>query len=587
MQKDKLIVANISGFYGDRLAAAREMLTGGAVDFLTGDYLAELTMAILYKAKLKNPQAGYARTFLLQMREVLSLCLEKGVKVVTNAGGLNPRGLAEALQQVASELNLSPRIAYIEGDDLLPRLAELQRVGVEFKHLDRDITLAATNMPAVSANAYLGCWGIVEALKQGADIVVTGRVADTSLVMAPAAYYFQWQRDHWNRLAGAATAGHIIECSGQATGGNYSYHEEVPTYKNLGFPLAEIYADGSSVITKQPNTGGLVSVGTVTAQLLYEVSTPAYITPDVVAHFDTIRIRQQAPDRVLIQDVRGAPATTTAKVTINCHGGFQNELTFLIAGLDIERKVEILKEIIRRQFGNPADSFDQLTFQYFPTHKDNPDSNEEALAQFRVLVTDREVQRAGKFFTAKIIETALCAPAGICLSQPPAPAKPRIVHFPTLIDKTYLQQRVTIGEQVTMVTETVPEEYFRGFELTNNSSQIPFANTITTTAYLGEICAARSGDKGGNANLGVWSKTPAAYDWLRYFLTVERLQELLPATAKCTVKRYEFPNLLGLNFYLIGFLGDGVAASTRLDGQAKTLGEYLRAQRVEIPTDLL
>ena len=244
----------MSGFYGDRLSAAKEMVEGGPIDYLTGDYLAELTMAILYKAQARRPELGYARTFLKQMEGIMDTCLDKGIKVVVNAGGLNPSGLAAALKEVAKTLQVHPKIAYVEGDNLMPRLSTLQKKGVKITHLEKDITLAKYGLPPVSANAYLGCWGIVEALKEGADIVVTGRVADASVVMGPAAYHFGWKRNSWDQLAGVAVAGHIIECSGQAVGGNYSHFEEVPTFKNMGFPIAEVFEDGSSVITKHPDT---------------------------------------------------------------------------------------------------------------------------------------------------------------------------------------------------------------------------------------------------------------------------------------------------------------------------------------------
>ncbi|MFK7937385.1 MAG: acyclic terpene utilization AtuA family protein [Saprospiraceae bacterium] len=586
MPKSTIRIANISGFYGDRLSAAHEMITGGEVDFLTGDYLAELTMAILYKSKLKRPTGGYARTFLKQMQQVMQLCMERGVKVVTNAGGLNPKALAEALQKVADELNLSPKIAYIEGDDLMPRLSKLQKEGVVFKHLDRELTLKDSKMLPVSANAYLGCWGIVEALQQGADIVVTGRVADTSVVMAPAAYHFGWQRNDWDQLAGAAVAGHIIECGGQATGGNYSLHNEVPTYKNLGFPIAEMQADGSCVITKHENTGGIVNIGTVTAQLMYEINAPAYVTPDVVAHFETIKLSLESPNRVRVENVQGSPATSTAKVTVNCHAGFQNDMIFYIAGLDIERKVELLQEIILDAIGGES-AFDKIEFQYLPTHKDNPNSNEEAFAQLRVFVQDRDMAKAGKFFTSKVVETALCSVAGVAWQHGPQPPKPRIVHFPTLIEKRHLRQSIFIDNQLVTTQEVVSDEPCKAIEIAEVGADISFTNAEMVEAYLGEICAARSGDKGGNANLGVWGKTPAAYAYLKQLLTVDYLKELLPDAANCKIIRYDFPNLLGLNFYLIGFLGDGVAATTKMDGQAKALGEYLRAKRVVIPKKLL
>lgn len=581
MTKNKLIIANISGFYGDRLSAAQEMLEGGPVDFLTGDYLAELTMAILYKDKMKRPEAGYARSFLKQMEGVMGTCLDRNVKVVVNAGGLNPSGLAKALQEVADTLQIHPKIAYIEGDDLMPRLGDLSS---ELRHLDNGKTLAESGMFPVSANAYLGCWGIVDALNLGANIIVTGRVADTSLVMGPAAHHFGWNRDDWDDLAGAATAGHIIECSGQAAGGNYSYFEEVPTYRNLGFPIAEIFEDGSSIITKHEGTGGLVSVGTVTAQLMYEVNAPAYITPDVVAHFDTIKLEQTAKDRVRVSGVKGSPATKSAKVTVNCMGGFQNSMTFLIAGLDNARKAEILQAHLSEIY---ADTFEKLDFQYFATDKENPMRNEEAFAQFKISVADMDMKKVGKGFTSKLVELALCMVPGVCWQHPPMPAKPRIVHFPALLDKKHLEQSVYVNDAVIKCKEVIPAN--GALEIAKNLAQHDFSfdKEARTNTYLGRVYAARSGDKGGNANLGIWGRTPKSYAFLRGFLSVEKLKELLPDTAPFEIIRYEFPNLLGLNFYLIGFLGDGIAASIKVDGQAKTLGEYLRAKRVDLPASLL
>jgi hypothetical protein len=579
---DKVIIANISGFYGDRLSAAQEMLEGGPVHYLTGDYLAELTMAILYKAKSKNPRLGYAHTFLKQMEGIMQTCLEKGVKVVTNAGGMNPKALAEALQNIAHTLQIPATIAYITGDDIMPRLTEL---GNELHHMDTGEALQNISGKVVSANAYLGCWGIVAALNKGADIVVTGRVADTALVMAPAAQHFAWSRDNWDALAGAAAAGHVIECSGQATGGNYSFFEDVPSFTKLGFPIAEIYADGSAVITKHPNTGGMVSIGTVSAQLLYEVRQAAYITPDVISHFDTIKLRQIGTDRVQLSNTKGSPPSNTAKLSINYTDGFQNTLTFLIAGLQIARKVEILEQCVRESLGLHT-HFDKLLFQFYPTHKNNPTTNEEALATLKITVIDKDKRKAGKFFTAKIIEIALCTVPGICLAYPPMPAKPRIVHFPSLLDKEYISQHIHINGTKMLIQETLNNNKVTEFEK-RFSNSYTMTGVATQKVYLGTLFAARSGDKGGNANVGVWASNSKTYAFLYHFLSINKLKTLLPDLADFTVERHAFPNLLGLNFYIIGFLGDGVAASTKTDAQAKTLGEYLRAKQIEVPITLL
>ncbi len=585
MSNKPCIVANISGFYGDRISAAREMLTGGAIDYLTGDYLAELTMAILYKAKFKNPDLGYARTFLTQMEGIMGTCLDKRVKVVVNAGGLNPAGLADGLRSIAKTLGIHPSISYIDGDDLMPQLGELQDQGVEFKHIEKENTLANSGMVPVSANAYMGCWGIVDALSRGADIVVTGRVSDTSVVMGPAAYHFGWNRDQWDALAGAATAGHIIECSGQAVGGNYSFFEEVPSYTNVGFPIAEIYQNGDAVITKHPNTGGLISVGTVTAQLMYEVNAPEYITPDVIAHFDTIEISQDGVDRVAIKNIKGSPATDTSKVTINCMDGYQNTMVFNVMGLDVKKKVDILHEQFLNNIGG-EDTFDQMDIQFIHNGTTDPQTNEEAFSQWRVSVVDRDPQKAGKFFTSKLMELALCSPAGWCMSSPPGPAKPRIVHFPALIDKDHIRQRIDVDGAETFYQEC-KFDAAKSVANTCKEDVYSFDNQETKTVPLGTIFAARSGDKGGNANLGIWGRTPAQYAFLKQYLTGDKLKEIMRDVAPFDIIRYEFPNLLGLNFYIIGFLQDGVAASTKMDAQAKTIGEYLRMKKVSIPLELL
>ena len=344
---DTLIVANCSAFFGDRFSAAREMIQGGPIHVLTGDYLAELTMAILFRKKIKMPDTGYASSFLAQMEEIMGECLDRKIRVVTNAGGLNPKALALELEKAADRLGLKPTIAYIEGDDLMARLPDLQiKENEDFSHLDKGVCLKDAKGQTISANAYIGGWGIAEALKRGADIVVGGRIADASLVVGPAAWHFKWVKNDWDRLAGAAVAGHVIECGPQATGGNYAFFKEVPSFKNIGFPIAEVHEDGSCVITKHPGTGGLVSIGTITAQLLYEIREPAYITPDVVARFDTIQISQTGNDRVLMTGIRGEPPTGKSKVCINTLGGYRNAMTIVLTGLDIKEKAKLVEKTI-------------------------------------------------------------------------------------------------------------------------------------------------------------------------------------------------------------------------------------------------
>ena len=348
---DVLRIANCSGFYGDRLAAAREMVEGGPIDVLTGDYLAELTLMILLKDRLRDQELGYARTFLRQLEDIAVACKERGIRIVVNAGGLNPAGCARAARALYDRLGVRAVVAHIEGDDLMPSMAALQARGEPFTHLDKGIPLSALGEPVLSANAYLGGWGIAAALERGADLVICPRVTDAALTLGPAAWKFGWARDDWDRLAAGVVAGHVIECGAQCTGGNYSFFREVPGLEYPGFPIAEMYADGSFVVTKHAGTGGLVSVGTVTAQLLYEIGGAEYPNPDVTARFDTIHLAQEGPDRVRVSGIRGEPPPPTTKVCINHFGGYKNSMTFVLTGLDLEEKARLAEETLWKLVG--------------------------------------------------------------------------------------------------------------------------------------------------------------------------------------------------------------------------------------------
>ncbi len=585
MKENKLIIANCSGFFGDRFSAAKEMVTGGEIHVLTGDYLAELTMALLFRQKIKDPEKGYATTFLKQMEEIMGECLDRKIRVVANAGGLNPASLASELKKLAEKLGLNPVVACIEGDDLMQRIGDLQAQGEEFTHLDKGISLKEAGAAPITANAYLGGWGITKALEEGADIVVGGRIADASLVSGPAAWKFGWKQDDWDRLAGAYTAGHIIECSAQATGGNYSFFKEVPSFKNVGFPIAEMHEDGSFVITKHPGTGGLVSKGTVTAQLLYEVRSPSYLTPDVVVRFDTINIEEEGQDRVLVKNIKGEPPTDSTKVCINDFSGYRNSMTVVLTGLDIEEKAKIVEETLFETLGG-KEQFAIADVQLIRSEKIDPDVNEEAIAGLRITVMDPDKNKAGRLFSSKLVELALANIPGFTLTNPPTNGMPAIRHWPALVSSHFIKQTVSVaGKEFTVetvkpdpdFTKTTPPEY----------KSIQIADGKMIKAPLGHAFATRSGDKGGNANLGVWAKTDEGFAYLKDFLTINRLKELLPDMAEYEIERYELSNLLALNFYIKGVLGNGAAASIRSDPQAKTLGEYLRAKVIEIPEEIL
>ena len=581
--EDKILIGNCSGFYGDRLSAAKDMVEGGPVDVLTGDYLAELTMAILYNQRIQRGEDhGYVGTFLKQFKDVALACQERNIKIVTNAGGLNPISMAGKVEEIVQELGLNLKVAYIDGDDLVPRLDELNKEGELLKNIEKDIPLREYGKKPVTANVYFGAWGIKEALDKGADVVVCPRVTDAAVVIGPAAWKFNWSRDNYDALAGALAAGHIIECGAQATGGNYSFFQEVPSFSNIGYPIAEIFKDGSFTITKHPGTGGLVSVGTVTAQLLYEIGSPAYMNPDVVSHFDTLKITQEAENRVHITGCRGSSAPKTHKVCINLAGGFRNGTEILLTGLDIEEKAKLVTDSIFENVGG-KEQFDKVDIQLHRTDKENPESNEQAQASLRISVMSQNPDLVGRLFSAKIIELGLANLPGWTGRAGSVPSGHYIEYWPALIDSKHITEKVHFeGETINVIPTSqmdLEEIYYQKEPYQNKLPEIKNVKKI----IFGRLFGTRSGDKGGCANLGVWAKTPESYAFLYDFLTVNKLKELLPDVAQYEVERHELPNMLSLNFYIHDILQDGVSSSTRLDGQAKSLGEYIRAKEIDAP----
>lgn len=600
-----LRIGNASGFYGDRFDAMREMLTGGQLDVLTGDYLAELTMLILGRDRLKNPALGYAKTFLRQLEENLGEAHDRGVRIVVNAGGLNPAGLADAVRELSTRVGVPTRVAHVEGDALpLPE-------------------------GALTANAYLGGAGIAECLRAGAEVVVTGRVTDAALVTGPAAWHFGWGPDDLDRLAGAVVAGHVLECGTQATGGNYSFFTGHDV-RHPGFPLAELYEDGSSVVTKHPGTGGIVDVGTVTAQLLYETGGARYAGPDVTARLDTVRLTQDGPDRVRIDGtggggegaggaggdgalsegaagsgIRGEAPPPTLKAGVTRIGGWRNEVVFVLTGLDIDAKAALVREQVTDAFGKSRPG--EVCWELSRTDRPDAATEECASALLRLVVRDGSAEAVGRGVTGAAIELALGSYPGFHVTAPPGKGAPYGVFDAVYVDRAEVRQvavlpdgrRVTVPDPpVTRPLEPVPDPLVprppdppvtRPLEPVADPAlpDPPLANTPVRRAPLGRVAGARSGDKGGDANVGVWVRTDDAWRWLAHTLTVERFKELLPETGRLTVTRHPLPNLRALNFVVEGLLGEGVAAQARFDPQAKALGEWLRSRELDIPEALL
>jgi hypothetical protein len=564
-QRDSIRIGNCSGFYGDRFSAMREMLEGGELDVLTGDYLAELTMLILGRDRMKDPDLGYAKTFLRQAEDCLALARERDVRIVVNAGGLNPAGLAAKLRDLIDRLGLEASIAHVEGDDIGPRAAEL-----------------GLGTP-LTANAYLGAWGIAACLDAGADVVVTGRVTDAALVAGPAAAHFGWRRDDYDALAGAVVAGHIIECGTQATGGNFSFFTEIADLGRPGFPLAEVRADGSSVITKHPQTGGAVTVDTVAAQLMYEIQGARYAGPDATTRLDTIELSSDGPDRVLVSGVRGEAPPPQLKVSLNSIGGFRNEMTFVLTGLDIEAKAELARKQLESWLTQrPA----ELDWTLARLDRPDAETEEQASALLRCVVRDPDPNKVGRAFSNVAVELALASYPGATFTSSPGNGSPYGVFTPGYVPAGEVPHIAVLpdGNRVDIAPATDTRELA---EVETPTLPEPLAPTPTRRVPLGTVAAARSGDKGGNANIGVWVRTDAQWRWLVHALTVDEVRRMLPETASLPITRHVLPNLRAVNFVIESILGPGVAYQARFDPQAKGLAEWLRSRHIDIPEELL
>ncbi|QTT75255.1 DUF1446 domain-containing protein [Streptomyces mobaraensis NBRC 13819 = DSM 40847] len=562
-----LRIGNASGFYGDRFDAMEEMLTGGPLDVLTGDYLAELTMLVLGRDRLKDPERGYARTFLRQLESCLGLAAERQVRIVANAGGLNPAGLADRIGELAGRLGTGTRVAYVTGDDLLPT---------------RD-----WGPGVLTANAYLGGAGIAACLRAGADVVVTGRVTDAALVSGVAAAHYGWEPGAYDALAGAVVAGHVLECGAQATGGNYAFFREHDV-RHPGFPIAELHPDGSSSITKHPGTGGAVTVGTVTAQLLYETQGARYPGPDVTARLDTVRLTQDGPDRVRIDGVRGEPPPATLKAGLTRLGGLRNEVVFVLTGLDIEAKARLVRAQMEAALARRRPASVRWTL----ARTDHPDADvqEEASALLRLVVHDPDPETVGRAIGAAAVELALASVPGLHLTAPPGPGSPYGTFESVPVDPESVRH-VAVLPDGTRVPVLPPPARTEGppppLPDPDPALPEPLPAGPVRRAPLGRVAGARSGDKGAGVNVGVWARDEDGWRWLAHALTVDRFRQLLPETAGMEVTRHVLPNLRALDFVVDGLLGRGVAENVRFDPQGKGVGEWLRARCMEIPEVLL
>ncbi|MDY6808380.1 MAG: acyclic terpene utilization AtuA family protein [Actinomycetota bacterium] len=586
MTREPIRVANFSGYFGDRRTAVDEAMAGDPFDVLVGDYLAEITLASLSAAYQRDPRRGYVDYFVDQVRPHLAAIADRGIKIVTNAGGFHPAGLATALRDEISAAGVELRVAHVEGDNILADLPRLQQDGHRFDNLDGGAPLREWVATPFAANAYLGGWGVAAALSAGADIVVCGRVTDASLTVGPAAWWHGWNADDWDALAGAVVAGHIIECGPHAVGGNFSGFLDVPHRTVPGFPIAEIAADGGCVITKHRRGGGAVTRDTVTAQIMYEIQGPVYLNPDVTVRLDDLRVSDAGPDRVAVFGAGGAPPPPTTKVAIFGPIGVTVVNTVFVTSPHVEEKIALIRDQLM------VDLSDEVTLDLTPigTAAEDPESQWAATVALRVMATAATAdalagadlaRRLGSLYLQGIPGYFHDGAAGLHSSP-----RPRVDYWPGLLPMTALHHRAVLDDGQTISVAAPTATSVLAQPVHPEPKEAPLPDRVTR-APLGVVTHARSGDKGGNSNVGIWTRDPRVWLWLKGFLTSDELRRLIPEAKDLDVDRHEFPELQAVHFVIRGLLGTGGSSNTRVDQVGKAIGEYLRSRQVLIPDDLL
>lgn len=596
MARRPIRIGNCSGAINDGLDQLYELAKFGGVDAITADYLAEFNLAWRALDLQTNPELGFETNFLDQLAwndgDAARLLVQNKIKVVHDGGGLNPKGLAVATDRYLRSLGLnSVRIAWVAGDNVTEhvrndeygRIAHLDRAGLYLQESDIKCLL--------TANAYTGQAGIVRALHEGADIVICGRCCDASPVMGLASWWHGWGAEDYDQLAGGLMAGHLIECGPYVTGGNYCGAPEIRNVLKPGFPIGEVAADGTVVVTKIEGTNGAVTIDTCKAQLLYEIQGSKYLNPDVVADIENVQLHQLGKDRVKLTGVRGSAPPPTTKLAVCLLGGYQVEISGYCAGLDTDFKYQQFKQGILGRIN--LDDFNTVSIQRYGMAAENPNCQADATVQIRIFAqaVKKEAMaqiRQGIFYNGM---SGFC---GMTLSMDWRTLEPRpfVKYFPALVPQTLVPLEVNLldtGRK--FVVEPRPHRLCavaapqqRSFE-----PQHVLVASKTLRRPLGDLVFGRSGDKGGNANVGLWVRDAFAWPWLQSFMTSQKMIELLGDdwSDKFAVERCEFPMLWAVHFVVKGILQEGVSSSSLVDGFGKSFGEFIRARHVDLPADLL
>ena len=586
-------VGNAGGYWGDDPHALQRQLTQGSLDYVTQDFLAEITMSILQKQRARNARLGYATDFLDQVRVCLPILRESGTKIISNAGGINPRGCAEEVERISRDMGITCSIAVVQGDNLLDQLDQLLKKGIRLDNLETGEDFLSVQDRVESANAYLGAAPVVKALEEGAQIVITGRVTDTGIAVAPPVFEFDWSLQDWDRLASGVVAGHILECGAHASGGNLTDWQNVPSFLNLGYPIVEFSRDGSFQVSKHDHSGGLVNRETVTSQLVYEMGDPEnYLTPDVIADFSSIHLKEEGQDCVKVSGVVGRPRTDQLKVSISHHSGYKAHGTMIVSRPEATAKCRAMAAMFwdRLDLDFEETSTELVGHSACHSHLAPEVDPPEVLLRLGVRDPNRQkVEEFAKNFTSLILSSV----SGVAIVG----AKPRvqnvIAYWPTLVPASEVSAEVILlnsgrsfqigWDPVTQETTNISEPSI----VSDREAEPPIASERQVRAQLDKLCYARSGDKGNTCNIGVVARSPEIYDWMRRDLTSGRVKRFFGEICQGEVDRYEIPNLLALNFLLHASLGGGGTVSLRIDPQGKTLADALLGMAVDVPEALV
>jgi hypothetical protein len=586
-------IGNAGGFWGDDPQALRRQVEGDDLDYITIDYLAEITMSILQKQYAEDPTKGYAYDFIESLRDVLPLALKKKIKIITNAGGINPRACAQAITSLARQLGCNPKVAIVEGDNLLGDIDRLLEDGVPFANMETGEPFAPVRPHLQAANVYFGAQPVVEALRRWQpDIIVTGRVTDTGITLAAMIHELGWAADDWDRLASGIVAGHILECGSQATGGNFTDWQKVPSFTPMGFPIVEVCQDGSFIVSKTPNTGGLVSRDTVREQLVYEMGDPkVYITPDVVADFSTIQLIDVGPDRVAVSGVRGCEPTGFYKVSMAYSDGLKCSGAVLISGPDAQTKAKAFAEIFWSRLDG---TFVERHAEYLgwnSCHRSIYEGGEAREILLRLSVRGHDMGSM-KAFRKLIASLILSGPPGVTvLSDGLGKVQQVVSYWPALMPKAKVSPRIALSDEASLTIDSPP---LGNFEVQSHPDQV--ANQVlwslearrakVSPVRLSRLCLARSGDKGDTGNIGVLARSPEIFSFIKEHITAQWVKDVFQELCHGPVRRYTCENLEGLNFLLEHSLGGGGSQSLRADAQGKTFAQALLSFTVEVPEAL-